>query len=108
MDGCNRITISRLSFIRYIAPVWIDFEPIGYKFRQHVHQMLNGLVPDPRGDSDSDGGSGSSSDSAGDEASDRVGGDNDIEYSSLDPTQWKVWSFVVCTCTYYNIIIIII
>ncbi len=67
-----------------IAPVWVQFEPIGYSFRQHVHHMVNGL------DHMTSNGTSSSDDETSSDSDTEIDRDTVIDHSTLDPTQWKV------------------
>ena len=87
----NSVQLTRTKIIVRLlfhqAPVWLPFEPVGIKFRQHVHRMVNGLNDPQAISSSSDEGS-DSEEEKGDTKKDTSQGELDL--SSLDPTQWKV------------------
>ena len=64
-----------------VAPVWMNFEPIGAKYYQQVYQLVHGLTVSRDGHVDDASDSGTS---GSEEENEQV---NSL---LLDPTQWKV------------------
>ena len=64
-----------------LAPVWMNFEPIGVKYYQHVYQLVHGLTLSR--DSHVDSAEDSESDSS-------EGEEEQVNPRLLDPMQWKV------------------
>ena len=73
-----------------VAPVWVDYEPVGVKFYQHVYSMVHGLsLQDQQAADEATIDDEESSDSEEDEG---------INPLLLDPIQWKVRALLI-NCT---------
>ena len=84
---CQEVTSSCHYFLlHFLAPVWLEYEPVGLVYSNHVINLLHGLGQGSRDGHVSE----DSEEYANEERSASDDDSDDTNLMLLDPAQWKV------------------